>query len=244
MRECRFVAGEIGGRAVAPEAHLIAPAAEGRRADHRRLCLPLATDAWRWERAGDAAALLLRSGRYRRAGRLRAPAPRLGRRRPRSRGLDALIPFGDLRSVLEASEFLSDAPDAAGARLQRGLTAPTCRPDKRDERPRTARLCLADARRDLPPVPPATRSPTSPASSPAAGIDPARWRRRRRPAATGARRGAVHDDVELEALAELEHERWMAQRRMDGWRSTDAPQKDQAARRHPSLAPTTPSRRR
>jgi len=29
----------------------------------------------------------------------------------------------------------------------------------------------------------------------------------------------------------------MAQRRMDGWRSSDAAAKDEAARRHPSLAP-------
>jgi hypothetical protein len=37
-------------------------------------------------------------------------------------------------------------------------------------------------------------------------------------------------------LAALEHERWMAQRRMEGWRHT-AGDKDQDRRLHPSLIP-------
>ena len=40
---------------------------------------------------------------------------------------------------------------------------------------------------------------------------------------------------EIERLARLEHERWMAEKRRDGWRL--GPRKDAAARVHPSLVP-------
>jgi hypothetical protein len=43
-------------------------------------------------------------------------------------------------------------------------------------------------------------------------------------------------DDELERLAELEHERWNAQRRMDGWRHTTG-KKSEPLRLHPSLVP-------
>lgn len=46
----------------------------------------------------------------------------------------------------------------------------------------------------------------------------------------------LNPDVEIhEDLAELEHERWNAQRRMDGWRWADLPRKDEARRLHPNL---------
>jgi len=44
-------------------------------------------------------------------------------------------------------------------------------------------------------------------------------------------------EAELEALAALEHERWNAQRRLDGWRWADLPAKDDQRRLHPALAP-------
>jgi hypothetical protein len=44
-------------------------------------------------------------------------------------------------------------------------------------------------------------------------------------------------DADCERLAELEHERWSAQRRMGGWRRTTLPRKDEDARLHPDLAP-------
>ena len=41
----------------------------------------------------------------------------------------------------------------------------------------------------------------------------------------------------LLAQCELEHERWEAQRRMDGWRHADLPKKDEQRRLHPDLIP-------
>ena len=232
--ECRFVAGEIGGRAVRPHPGLIAAAlADGGPITAAYVCL--ADDA---STLGAAAMLqsLLRSVDI-------AAPPIFVRLRHGSagaalghgEGLDALIPFGDLRSVLEASEFLSDAPDAAARAFSEAYRA-NLPPDRRDDAANRSAYPwdrLDETYRQ------STRDAVAhiPAKLASAGVDPARWRR-----AAGLPRLAAGETLfataaELEAMAELEHERWMAQRRMDGWRRTETAEKDQASRRHPSLAP-------
>ncbi len=148
------------------------------------------------------------------------------------RGLDALIPFGDLDAILDASEFLNDAPDAAARTFneayRRGLPEaaredPVNRSgypwDRLDE-------TFRQANRDV-----AAHVAAKLAS---ANIDPALWRGLRTlPKLT---EGALYNNAEeLERLSELEHERWNAQRRMDGWRWTSEPKKDDLRRLHPSL---------
>ena len=75
-----------------------------------------------------------------------------------------------------------------------------------------------------------------PAKLASAGVDPARW------VGVGLPRlgpcGALTGDPRmLEALARLEHERWNAQRRMDGWRAAPEDGRDNARRLHPALKP-------
>jgi hypothetical protein len=149
-------------------------------------------------------------------------------------GLNALIPFGDVDLLLEASEFLSATPDHAARAYSEAYRAalPAAQrddPDNRSARPwdqldETYRQANRDAVAHIA------------AKLASAGVDPRVWRGApglpRLP--PGARLFAT--PAELEALAALEHERWMAQRRMDGWRRTDGP-KDQDRRLHPSLAP-------
>ncbi len=149
------------------------------------------------------------------------------------RGLNALMPFGDLDHVLASSEFLSDAPDSAArafCEAYRASLSPQMRddPTNRSARPweeldETFRQANRDAVAHIP------------AKLASAGIDPAIWRGvKGLPRLTGDDR-LFHDDEELERLSELEHHRWNAQRRMDGWRHTNKPSKDEARRQHPSL---------
>ncbi|HEY3695869.1 RyR domain-containing protein [Phenylobacterium sp.] len=151
-----------------------------------------------------------------------------------ARGLDALIPFGDLDTILEASEFLSARPDAAARAFNeayRRSLAPEVREDPAnrsayawDDLDETFRQANRDVVAHVP------------AKLASAGIDPALWRGVR--GLPVLKTGALYaDGAELEALSELEHERWSAQRRMDGWRRTERPAKDEARRLHPSLVP-------
>jgi hypothetical protein len=152
-----------------------------------------------------------------------------------SRGLNALIPFGDLDNVLEASEYLSDTPDKAArsySEAYRASLTPASRDDPAntsarpwDDLDETFRQANRDAVAHIP------------AKMASAGIDPAYWRGvvgmpRPDPATR-----LFRDQAECERLAELEHDRWNAQRRMDGWRWADLPGKDEARRLHPSLVP-------
>ncbi|HEX7758138.1 MAG TPA: RyR domain-containing protein [Caulobacteraceae bacterium] len=149
------------------------------------------------------------------------------------RGLDALTPFGDLDTVLAASEFLSRTPDAAArsfceayraalpAELRDDPNNTSARPwDELDE---TFRQANRDAVAHIP------------AKLASAGIEPALWRGVIGMPRLGPEHSLFTSDEACEALARLEHHRWNAQRRMDGWRWTDAPRKDETLRRHPSL---------
>jgi hypothetical protein len=151
------------------------------------------------------------------------------------RGLDALTSFGELDSVLAASEFLSDTPDAAARAFSDAYRA-SLPPGERDDP--TNRSAFAWDRLDET-YRQATRDAVAhiPAKLASAGIDPARWRGAGALPHLAPGERLYADAAGLEVLAELEHERWMAQRRMDGWRWTAAADKDQATRRHPSLVP-------
>ena len=230
--ECVFIEGEIGGRAVRPPPSEIArniSAAGPVTAAY--VCLATDVDA-----LSTAAVLqsLLRAVDI-------ATPPIFVRLRDAEtvssegggRGFDALTPFGDMQSVLEASEFLSNAPDAAARAFCEAYRASLSLEQRMDPKNRSGfpweRLdeTYRQANRDA-----AAHIAAKLAS---AGIDPARWR-----GARGLPR--LHDEEmmfngpgELEILARLEHERWNAQRRMEGWRSTKLPRKDEARRLQPYL---------
>jgi hypothetical protein len=150
-----------------------------------------------------------------------------------NRGLDILTPFGDQATVLEASEFLSNAPDAPARDFNEAYRAALTQEQRDDPKNRSAFAwdhldeTYRQANRDV--------VAHIPAKLASAGIDPARW-----VGVNGIPRLAPGeqvycDQVQLEALSELEHERWLAQRRMDGWRITNAPKQDRARKLHPSL---------
>ncbi len=151
------------------------------------------------------------------------------------RGLDSLIPFGDLDSLLAASEFLSDRPDAA-ARSFSDAYREALPPEERDNPANSASMpwdkldeSFRQNNRDV--------VAHIPAKLASAGIDPQIWRGVNGVPRLGPGLALFGDDHSLELLAELEHERWCAQRRMTGWRFVDAPRKDQALRLHPDLIP-------
>ena len=222
--ECRFVEGEIGARAVRPDPAAIARALEG-AGPISAAYVCLADDS-----ATLAAAAMLRAllrG-------LDIAAPPLFVRLRASGALDAVIPFGDVYSVLTASEFLSGAPDAAArafSEAYRGALTPEARDDPQN------RSALPWERLDET-YRQATRDAVAhiPAKLASADVDAGRWRGGGLPRLAANER-LYADAAELERLAELEHERWMAQRRMDGWRAADTADKDETARRHPHLAP-------
>jgi hypothetical protein len=150
-----------------------------------------------------------------------------------ARNFDSLVPFGDLEAVLAASEFLSNTPDSAArafCEAYRAALAPEVRNDPANRSAKawedldeTFRQANRDAVAHIP------------AKMASAGIDPAVWR-----GVVGLPRlkdglRLFSNEEECEALSELEHERWNAQRRMDGWRWADRPGKDEARRLHPSL---------
>ena len=151
------------------------------------------------------------------------------------KGLDALIPFGDLDEVLSASEFLSSAPDAAARAFSDAYRA-SLTPQQRDDLTNNAARpwdslneTFRQANRD------AVAHIAAKLSS--AGIPQELWRGLDGLPRLNAEHPLFANEAECEALARLEHERWNAQRRMDGWRLTRQPKKDEVMRRHPSLLP-------
>jgi hypothetical protein len=231
-----FVAGEIGGRAVRPDPATIArDLRDG--GPITAAYVSLADDTTALSAAAMLQALLRSLDvaappifiRLRNAGALGGAEGG----KARGAGLDALTPFGDLYSVLAASEFLSDAPDVtarAFSEAYRANLTPQARDDLDNHSARpwaqldeTYRQATRDAVAHIP------------AKLASAGVDAARWRGAGGLPRLGADERLYADAAELERLAELEHDRWMAQRRMDGWRA--AAVRDDNARRHPALAP-------
>lgn len=234
--EHRFVAGEIGGRAVRPEPAILAGALnEGGPLTAVYVCL---SDDPATLSAASMLQSLLRSldltaprifVRLRKAGAIGKGAGRAG-----ARGLEALTPFGDLESVLAASDFLADSPDAA-ARAFHATYRASLTPEERDDPANAAARPweqLAETYRQ------SNRDAVAhiPAKLASAGVDPGRWVGPGLPR-LGACDALTGDRRTLEALAALEHERWNAQRRMDGWRAAPEDGRDDARRRHPALRP-------
>lgn len=150
-------------------------------------------------------------------------------------GLNSLTPFGDLDALIAASEFLSDAPDHAARAFSTAYRA-TLPPEKRDDPTnRSARPWdeLDETFRQ------ATRDSVAhiPAKMASAGIDPALWLGVSGPPRLPPEVRLFDSEADCERLAELEHDRWNAQRRMDGWRWADLPRKDETRRLHPDLQP-------
>jgi hypothetical protein len=150
-----------------------------------------------------------------------------------ARGLNAIVPFGDLDDILAASEFLSRAPDSAArayCEAYRASLPPAVRNDPSngsarpwDQLEETFRQANRDAVAHIP------------AKLASAGIDPTYWRGVAGLPRPPADQRLFTTDDECERLAELEHERWNAQRRMDGWRW--AVRRLDSRRQHPSLLP-------
>jgi hypothetical protein len=146
-------------------------------------------------------------------------------------GLGSLIPFGDLDSIIAASEFLSTTPDQA-ARTYSAAYRNAIPPERRDDPSDPSAKPwdeLAETFRQ------ATRNLVEhiPAKMASAGIDPSLWVGVSGPPRLPRDVRLFSCESEFERLAELEHERWNAQRRMDGWRW--AASRNQARRLHPNL---------
>jgi hypothetical protein len=148
-------------------------------------------------------------------------------------GFNALIPFGDLQSIIAATEFLSETPDSAArafSEAYRSLLPAEKRvdPTLRSNRPwdsldETFRQATRDAVAHIP------------AKLASAGVDPVLWLGKAGPPQLPRDVQLFANEAECERLAELEHERWNAQRRMDGWRWADVLEKDEHRRVHPNL---------
>ncbi|MGA0602144.1 RyR domain-containing protein [Caulobacter sp. KR2-114] len=228
-----FVAGRVASEAIEPDAASLTGIVQaGGPMTAAYICL--AEDAAVLASAGMVQSML------RSVGIARAPifvrlrdANALGEHHGEARGLDALTPFGDLDAILAASEFLSRTPDAAARSFSaayRAALAPEVRDDPKntsarpwDELEETFRQANRDAVAHIP------------AKLASAGIAPTLWRGVIGMPLLGDDHHLFTDEEGCEALARLEHHRWNAQRRMDGWRWTDAPRKDESLRRHPSL---------
>lgn len=230
-----FIEGAIGPHGVEPGAEALSRAlADGGPVTAAYVCRPI--DAEALGTAGMLQSLL-------RAANVVEPAifVRLGdagaliKSGNDARGLNSLIPFGELNALIAATEFLSNAPDHAARAFSEAYRA-TLPPEKRDDpKNRSARPWdeLDETFRQ------ATRDSVAhiPAKMASAGIDPKLWLGVAGPPPLPADVRLFSSDAECEKIAELEHERWNAQRRMDGWRWADIPSKDDHRRLHPDLAP-------
>jgi hypothetical protein len=229
-----FIEGEISGRAVRPgPAHIAEAVAEAGPVTAAYVCLAADADGL------SAAAMLQRL--LRAEGMERPPIfVRLREANVVSSDGDdpargSLTAFGDLGTILEVSEFLAPAPDAAARGFSEAYLA-ALSPEQRDDPARRSasswdRLDETHRQNNRDVVAHAAAKLAS------AGIDPARWR-----CVSGLPRlqpgeRLFNDPAQLEGLAELEHERFMAQRRMDGWRAANPQSRDEAGRLHPHLVP-------
>jgi hypothetical protein len=230
--ECVFIDGEIGQGAVRPEPARIGATLKG-GGPLTTACVCLGDDAGALSTAVILQSLLRGVDvarppifvRLREAGVL-SLAPD-----ERGAGLKALTPFGDIQAVLTESEFLADEPDAA-ARAYHDAYRASLPPERTSDPASRAWDELDETYRQ------ANRRTVAhiPALLASAGIalDPSAVGLPRAP----ADRPLFADAAALEQLAELEHERWCAERRMGGWRATPLGEKQDTVRRlHPDLRP-------
>jgi hypothetical protein len=226
--ECVFIDGEIGREAVRPDpADIAAALAAG--GPLTTAYVSLGDDAAALSTAAILQSLLRGAGvarppifvRLREAGVLSLS--------PDDRGdsLRALTPFGDIQAVLAGSEFLAAEPDDA-ARALHDAYRTSLPPERLNDPASRAWESLDETYRQ------ANRRAAAhiPALLASAGIE-------LDPKAVGlarADRPLFTDADQLEKLAELEHERWCAERRMDGWRACALGEKQDKLRRlHPDL---------
>ena len=233
--EVVFIEGRIGTQGVEPGADaLVAAIAAGGPLTAAYVCRSL--DADNLGAAGVLQSLLRLSdlGEPQIFTRLR-DTHTLTQTRNGGHGLDAMIPFGDIAAVVTASEFLSQAPDAAARAFSEAYRATLSAERREDPANRSARPwdALDETFRQ------ATRDAVAhiPAKLASAGVDPALWLGVAGPPGLPPDVSLFRTDAEREALAALEHERWNAQRRLDGWRFADLPAKDERRRLHPALVP-------
>jgi hypothetical protein len=228
-----FIEGAVGTQGVAPRAAELGPAvAAGGPVTAAYVCRDL--DAEGLSAAGMVQSLLRTAdlGEPPIFVRLREKET-LTRVTDHGRGLNALIPFGDLDDVVAAIEFLSNTPDQAARAFSAAYRA-TLPPEKRDDPNNRSALPwdeLDETFRQ------ATRDAVAhiPAKMASAGIDPVWWRGKSGPPHLPRDVPLFTDAADIEPLARLEHDRWNAQRRMDGWRWADIPKKDEHRRIHPDL---------
>jgi hypothetical protein len=143
----------------------------------------------------------------------------------------APIPFGDLNDLAAQCEFLSPTPDAAARAYHEAYRATLSDEKRNDPKNEVARAWdkLGEGYRN------ANRAAVAhiPAKWASAGLPPI-------PNGVALPRLAIsqslyNDEAGLMALAELEHERWNAERRLLGWRFADIERKDEVLMHHPSL---------
>jgi hypothetical protein len=230
-----FIEGRFGSQGVTPDANSLAKAlAEAGPVTAAYVCLHL--DAEALSTAGMLQSLLraVDVGQPKIFVRLRE-SETLSHTASAFQGLNALTPFGDLESVIEASEFLSNTPDSAARAFSAAYRAALPAEDRDNPANRSARPWdeLDESFRQ------SNRDAVAhiPAKLASASIDPALWLGLAGPPKLPPGSWLFATDEDCEKLAELEHERWNTERRMDGWRSTNLPSKDEHRRLHPSLVP-------
>ena len=229
--DCVFVDGEIRGSAVRPTpAEIGEILVAGGPLTAAYVCV--GDDAGALSAAATLQSLLRSTNvdrpaifvRLREAGMLASAAGAPGE------GLKGLTPFGDIRAVLDASDFLAGQPDAAARAYHKAYcdslgpdaAGPAAKPwDELDETYRRAnRNVVAHI----------------PAKLASGGIEVAVGPHELPRLAPGQR--LFTGKAELEGLAALEHERWSAERRTDGWRvAPDGEPQDRVRRLHPDLRP-------
>jgi RyR domain len=230
-----FIEGRFGSQGVAPDANRLGLAlAEAGPVTAAYVCLHL--DAEALSTAGMLQSLLraVDIGQPKIFVRLRE-SETLEHTAGAYQGLNALTAFGDLESVIEASEFLSNTPDSAARAFSAAYRAALPPEERDDPANRSARPWdeLDESFRQ------SNRDAVAhiPAKLASAGIDPALWIGLAGPPKLAPGSCLFANDEDCEKLAELEHERWNTERRMDGWRSTTLPARDNLRRLHPSLVP-------
>jgi hypothetical protein len=138
-----------------------------------------------------------------------------------------LVPFGPIDDLLEAMGFLDDDVDAMAKAFHEAIRAQASGGSQSnlpwaelDENYREANRRLVAH---------------IPAKLASAGYDVDAWLISRRDSSLPHIKGFAADPETRNALATLEHERWMTERRLSGWRY--AAERDNMRRHHPHLVP-------
>jgi hypothetical protein len=138
-----------------------------------------------------------------------------------------MVPFGPIDDLLEAMGFLDDEVDAL-AKAFHGANRALASSESRSNLPWEE---LDESYRE------ANRRLVAhiPAKLASAGFDVDNWLISTRDAKLPRIEGFAANTQERAALAALEHDRWMTERRLSGWRY--APVRDNTRRHHPHLVP-------